>query len=53
MHKWRCQVCGYVYDPASGDDECSIPPDTPFEALPKDWVCPECGATKANYRKLD
>lgn len=46
MKKWECQVCGYVYDPAKGDPDNKIPPGTAFEDLPKDWVCPNCGATK-------
>ena len=53
MHKWRCQVCGYVYDPAVGDDDNEVPPGTQFESLPGDWQCPECGATKSNYRTID
>jgi rubredoxin len=46
MAKWECSVCGYVYDPAVGDPDHGIPPGTPFEKLPADWVCPECGADK-------
>ena len=37
------QECGYRYDPAIGDPEHGIPPGTPFEDLPDDWECPECG----------
>ena len=25
MMKWRCTVCGYVYDPEKGDPESGIP----------------------------
>jgi len=45
MKKYQCEVCGYIYDPAEGDPEANIPPNTPFEDLPADWVCPICGAT--------
>jgi len=44
--KYRCLVCGYVYDPTEGDDTQDIPAGTPFEDLPEDWTCPSCGATK-------
>ena len=44
MKKYKCTVCGYVYDPAKGDPEHGVKPGTSFENLPKDWVCPECGA---------
>lgn len=46
MQKYVCTVCGYVYDPAKGDTEGDISPNTPFEDLPDDWVCPICGSGK-------
>ncbi|NLF03282.1 MAG: rubredoxin [Anaerolineales bacterium] len=52
MDKWECLVCGYVYDPAKGDPDNGIEPGTPFEALPDDWVCPDCGATKDMFEKM-
>jgi rubredoxin len=51
MDKWVCQVCGYVYDPAVGDDEGGIPAGTSFEDLPEDWTCPICGAGKDDFEK--
>ena len=52
MEKWECLVCGYIYNPAEGDPQGGIPPGTPFEDLPDDWVCPECGAAKDMFEKL-
>jgi rubredoxin len=52
MDQWECLVCGYVYDPAEGDPDSGIEPGTPFEALPDDWVCPDCGAGKDMFEKL-
>lgn len=49
MKKYVCNVCGWVYDPAAGDPGNSIAPGTPFEKLPDDWVCPECGAGKSEF----
>jgi len=49
MEKWKCIVCGYVYDPEKGED--GIEPGTPFEKLPEDWVCPLCGAGKDMFEK--
>jgi rubredoxin len=51
MDKWKCTVCGYVYDPAEGDPDSDIQPNTAFENLPDDWVCPVCGATKDQFEK--
>ena len=53
MDNWCCQVCGGIYKPRGGDDDKGIPPDTPFEQLPEEWVCPTCGATKANFRQAE
>jgi len=52
MEKWQCTICGYVYDPAKGDKDNGIKPGTPFEALPDDWVCPDCGAPKSEFEKM-
>jgi len=53
MEKWECLVCGYVYDPDLGDPDGGIDPGTPFEELPEEWVCPECGAPKDQFQKLE
>lgn len=49
MMKYTCSVCGYVYDPASGDPEHGIAPGTAFEELPDAWECPICGADKNKF----
>ncbi len=49
---YRCKVCGYIYDPERGDPESGIPPGTPFEELPDDWVCPICGAGKKEFEAV-
>lgn len=49
MKKWRCNVCGYIYDPAVGDPANGVPPGTPFEKIPADWVCPLCGVGKEEF----
>ena len=51
MSKYKCGVCGYVYDPALGDPESNTPPGTAFEKLPADCVCPVCGASKDEFEK--
>ncbi|MFC1950607.1 rubredoxin [Chloroflexota bacterium] len=53
MEKYRCTVCGYIYDPELGDPDGDIKPGTPFEELPDDWVCPNCGAAKDEFEKVD
>lgn len=53
MRKYRCNLCGYVYDPVLGDRNGGVAPGTPFETLPKDWRCPVCGATKEHFAVKD
>ena len=47
--KYECQLCGYIYDPAVGDDDGGIAPGVEFKDLPEDWVCPLCGASKSEF----
>ena len=48
MMKYFC-VCCYVYDPAVGDPENGVAPGTPWEEVPEDWVCPDCGLGKDSF----
>jgi rubredoxin len=53
MKKYRCTVCFHIYHPEEGDPASGIPPGTAFEDIPDTWVCPDCGATKADFEPLD
>ena len=44
MKKYKCIVCGYIYDDAKEEVK--------FADLPDDWVCPVCGATKDNFEEV-
>jgi len=46
MQKYVCSICGYVYDPAVGDQDNGLAAGTLFDEIPDDWVCPVCGVTK-------
>ena len=50
--KYRCTVCGYIYDPEKGDPDGGIKPGMPFAELPEDWVCPVCGASKSEFEEM-
>lgn len=52
MDKYICRVCANIYDPVKGDSEGNIPPGTPFENLPDNWICPVCGSSKDKYEFL-
>lgn len=53
MKKYICDVCGYIYDPATGDPANGVKPGTPFDKVPETWVCPECGAGKDQFSPVD
>jgi flavin reductase (DIM6/NTAB) family NADH-FMN oxidoreductase RutF/rubredoxin len=53
MDKYKCLICGYVYDPEIGDPNSGIKPGTSFEELPDSWVCPICGAAKDQFEKIE
>jgi pyruvate oxidase len=41
MAKYRCIICNYVYDEDKEGKK--------FSDLPKEWVCPVCGAPKTEF----
>ena len=53
MPKYKCSVCGYIYDPELGDPDSGIKPGTSFESLPDGWTCPVCGASKGDFEKME
>jgi rubredoxin len=52
MEKYKCVVCGYIYDPQEGDPSSGIAPGTSFSDLPADYICPVCGAGKEEFEML-
>jgi rubredoxin len=53
MTRYRCIICGYVYDPAVGDPDGGIAPGTAFESIPDEWVCPVCGVGKDQFEPAE
>jgi rubredoxin len=53
MNKYKCFICGYIYDEELGDPTLGIPSGTPFQELPEDWHCPICGAGKEEFYELE
>ena len=50
MEKYVWEVCGWEYDPSTGDPDNGIAPGTAFADLPDDWVCPVCGVGKDQFK---
>ena len=53
MERYRCVVCGYIYDPAEGDQQGGIEPGVRFEDLPDYYICPVCGAGREEFLPYD
>ncbi|MHA1783574.1 MAG: rubredoxin [Candidatus Helarchaeota archaeon] len=45
MAKWKCIVCGYIYDEDAEGKK--------FEDLPEDYECPMCGVPKSEFEKVE
>lgn len=50
--KYICIVCGYIYDENIGIPGENIPPNTTWNDIPNDWLCPECGVSKEQFELL-
>lgn len=53
VRKWECIVCGWTYDEAKGLPEEGIAPGTPWEQVPEDFLCPDCGVGKEDFDPLE
>lgn len=51
--RWQCFFCAYVYDEAAGAPDHGLIAGTRWEDVPDDWMCPNCGATKADFQLLE
>ena len=53
MKKYVCSICGYEYEPEKGVSDAGVKPGTPFEDVSADFVCPDCGVGKENFKPED
>ena len=53
MKRWQCQMCGFIYDEADGLPDHGIAPRTRWEDIPDDWICPDCGTSKARFEMAE
>lgn len=45
MEKYKCSICGYIYD----EEKEGVK----FSDLPEDWTCPLCGVGKDMFKKVE
>ena len=53
MKKYMCLICGFIYDENVGMPDDNIPSGTPWEAVPMNWTCPDCGARKEDFEMIE
>ena len=51
--KYKCKLCGYVYDSELGDPVSGVNKGTLFNDIPKSWTCPLCGATTDEFELIE
>ncbi len=51
IDRYVCQICGHVYNPDKGEPLLNIKDGVDFTALPADFACPVCGASRDKFRK--
>lgn len=52
LGQMMCLFCGWVYDPEVGAPDDGVPAGTPWEDIPMNWVCPDCGARKEEFDEM-
>lgn len=52
MSKFKCSICGFIYDEAAGLPEKGIAPGTKWEDISHDFLCPWCGASKSAFEEV-
>ena len=53
MKKYVCDVCGYIYDEATGDPDNGSEAGTKWEDVPDDFLCPLCGVGKDQFSEVE
>ena len=48
-----CTCCGRLYEEAKGCPSTGVPAGTPWESVPAQWRCPDCGATRAAFESVE
>jgi len=52
LERGECAVCGYIYEPMTGDKPRGIAAGTPFNELPAAWRCPSCNTPVTRFRAI-
>ena len=53
MKKYKCNMCGWIYDESKELLMKGLSPGTRWEDIPSDWVCPLCGSGKEDFDMVE
>ena len=53
LFRYKCKICGWIYDPKEGESLNHVEPNTPFEDVREDFVCPICAFGKDRFVKIE
>ena len=51
--KYVCIICDFIYDEEKGLPDAGLAPGTRWEDVPDDWVCPDCGVGKTEFKLVE
>ena len=51
--KFKCNVCGYIYDETLGDPISGVIEGTLFIELPDRWQCPVCSVGVEEFERFE
>lgn len=51
--QYECTICGFIYNEEEGLPEEGIEPGTRWNDIPEDWMCPDCGLSKAEFEMIE
>ena len=49
MAQYQCSACYFPYNETTGLPEEGISAGTLWDAVPEDFICPDCGTPKSNF----
>lgn len=50
---YECIICGFIYSEEEGLPYEGIKPGTRWDDIPDDWMCPDCGLSKAKFEMIE
>lgn len=53
MAKYRCMICGFVYDEEEGFMDAGIAPGTLWADVPETFTCPWCFQSKSEFELIE